>query len=43
MPQMKEKDGKYREVAYATNAKTRKMIEEAVVAEYEKLAGKRTR
>jgi DNA-binding cell septation regulator SpoVG len=37
------KDGKYREVAYALDAKTRKMIEEAVIDEYEKVAGKQTR
>ena len=41
MPQAKEKDGKYREVAYALNPETLKMIEDAVIAEYEKAAGKR--
>jgi stage V sporulation protein G len=43
MPQVKGKDGKYRQIVFAINAKTRTMIEEAVIAEYEKVAGKRTR
>lgn len=37
MPQVRQEDGKYREVALAINAKTRKMIEEAVIAEYQKV------
>ena len=37
MPQVKQEDGRYREIAFATNAKTRKMIEEAVTAEYKKV------
>jgi stage V sporulation protein G len=35
MPKVREK-GRYREVAYALDAQTRKMIEEAVIAEYER-------
>jgi DNA-binding cell septation regulator SpoVG len=42
MPQTKEK-GRYREVASALNAKTRKMIEDALVVEYQKIVAKRTR
>ena len=41
MPQAKLNKGKYKEIAFALDAKTRKMIEEAVIAEYEKVAGKR--
>jgi DNA-binding cell septation regulator SpoVG len=37
MPQVKQTNGKYREIAFAINAKTRKMIEEAVIAEYKKV------
>ena len=40
MPQVKQKDGTYREIAFAINAKTRKMIEAAVIAEYRKAVGK---
>jgi stage V sporulation protein G len=36
MPQVKEKDGQYREVVYPLNPKTRQVLEEAVIAEYEK-------
>jgi stage V sporulation protein G len=43
MPQVKEKGSKYKEIAFALDAKTRKMIEDSVTAEYEKVAGKRTR
>jgi stage V sporulation protein G len=39
MPQVKLKNGKYREIAFAINAKTRKMIEEAVITECKKVAG----
>jgi stage V sporulation protein G len=42
MPQVKERGGKYKEIAFALDAKTRKMIEDTVAAEYEKVAGKRT-
>lgn len=42
MPEVKEKGDKYKEIAFALNAKTRKLIEDAVIAEYEKVAGKRT-
>ncbi len=40
MPQVKQEDGTYREIAFAINAKTRKMIEEAVIDEYKKVAAK---
>jgi stage V sporulation protein G len=39
MPQVRQENGIYREIAFAINAKTRKMIEEAVIAEYEKVTG----
>ena len=42
MPQAKLNNGKYKEIAFALDAKTRKMIEDTVIAEYEKVAGKRT-
>ena len=42
MPRVKLKNGKYKEIAFASDANTRKMIEDAVIAEYEKVAGKRT-
>lgn len=37
MPQVNQEDGTYREIAFALNPKTRKMIEEAVIAEYKKV------
>jgi stage V sporulation protein G len=37
MPQVRQADGTYREIAFAMNAKTRKMIEQAVIAEYKKV------
>jgi stage V sporulation protein G len=40
MPQVRQEDGTYREIAFAMNAKTRKMIERAVIAEYRKAVGK---
>jgi len=43
MPQIRARDGKSRETAYALNAKTRKMVEDAVIAEYEKVAKNRER
>ena len=43
MPQVKLQSGRYKEIASALDAKTRKIIEEAVIAEYERVAGKRTR
>jgi stage V sporulation protein G len=36
MPNRKQKDGAYRDIAYPINAETRRMIEEAVMAEYKK-------
>jgi len=43
MPRVKLKNGKYKELAFALDAGTQKMIEEAVIAEYEKVAGKEAR
>ena len=37
MPTKKQKDGTHRDIAYAINTETRNMIEEAVLAEYEKV------
>jgi DNA-binding cell septation regulator SpoVG len=39
MPQVKQEHGKYREIAFAINRKTRKMIEDTVIAEYKKVTG----
>jgi DNA-binding cell septation regulator SpoVG len=39
MPQVRLKNGKYREIAFAINTTTRKMIEKAVISEYQKGAG----
>jgi DNA-binding cell septation regulator SpoVG len=36
---VRQEDGTYREIAFAMNAKTRKMIERAVIAEYKKVTG----
>jgi len=41
MPRVKLKSGKYKEIASTLDAQTEKMIEEAVIAEYEKVVGKR--
>jgi stage V sporulation protein G len=43
MPRIREKGTGYREVASALNARTRKVIEDALVAEYEKVTAKRAR
>jgi stage V sporulation protein G len=43
MPEVKARDGKSKEAAYPINPKTRKMIEEAVIAEYERVSGQRSR
>ena len=37
MPSKKQSDGTHRDIAYAINTETRNMIEEAVLAEYEKV------
>jgi stage V sporulation protein G len=37
MPNRKQKDGTYREIAYPINADTQKMIEEAVLTKYKKV------
>jgi DNA-binding cell septation regulator SpoVG len=42
MPRVKLQSGRYKEIASALDAKTRKMIEDTVIAEYKKVAGKRT-
>jgi stage V sporulation protein G len=39
MPSKKQKDGVRRDIAHPINAETRKMIEEAVMAEYRKVSG----
>jgi stage V sporulation protein G len=39
MPNRKEKQGGYREIAYPITAEARGMIEEAVLAEYKKVNG----
>jgi stage V sporulation protein G len=39
MPNRKQRDGTYREIAYPINAETRTMIEEAVLTEYKKVIG----
>jgi stage V sporulation protein G len=36
MPSKRMKDGTYRDIAHPINSETRRMIEEAVLAEYEK-------
>ena len=43
MPTFKGPDGKFREIAYPLNAKTRKVIEEKVIAEYRKVMAQRRR
>ena len=43
VPQVKLENGSFKDIAFALDAQTRKMIEDAVIAEYEKVAGKRTR
>ena len=42
MPKTRDKD-RYREIAFALDAQTRKMIEQAVITEYGGSCGKRTR
>jgi DNA-binding cell septation regulator SpoVG len=37
MPQIKQTNGRYREIAFAINPKTRKIIDDAVIAEYKKV------
>jgi stage V sporulation protein G len=41
MPAKKQTDGTHRQLAYPANAETRIMIEQAILAEYEKIVGKR--
>jgi stage V sporulation protein G len=41
MPNRKQKDGAYRDIAYPINSETRRMIEEAIMAEYRKVVGDR--
>jgi stage V sporulation protein G len=39
-PARRQSDGTYRDIAFPANAETRRMIEQAILAEYEKLVGK---
>lgn len=39
MPSKKRKDGTYKDIAHPINNETRRMIEEKVIAEYEKVLG----
>ncbi|MEK7379095.1 MAG: septation regulator SpoVG [Candidatus Binatota bacterium] len=44
MPSKKHKDGTYKDIAHPINNETRRMIEEKIIAEYEKvLAGRGSR
>ncbi|MEK6613903.1 MAG: septation regulator SpoVG [Candidatus Binatota bacterium] len=44
MPSKKHKDGTYKDIAHPINNETRRMIEEKIIAEYEKvLAGRDSR
>jgi stage V sporulation protein G len=38
-PAKKQRDGSYWDIAFPANAETRRMIEEAILAEYEKDVG----
>jgi stage V sporulation protein G len=40
MPSKKLKDGSYKDIAHPINNETRKMIEEKIVAEYQKVLGR---
>jgi hypothetical protein len=42
MPRVKLQSDKYKEIASALDAQTQRMIEDAVIAEYDKVTGKRT-
>jgi stage V sporulation protein G len=39
MPSKKRKDGTYRDIAHPINNETRRMIEEKIIAEYNKVVG----
>jgi stage V sporulation protein G len=43
MPDKKQHDGTYREIAFPITTEARTMIEEAVLAEYRKIIGERER
>ena len=43
MPGVKQTDGTFRDLAYPADNRTLKVIQEAVVAEYEKIAGPKLR
>src|SRR5687768_16029633 len=43
MPYEKEKDGSIRDLAFPSNDSTLQMIQKAIIAEYEKITGPRTR
>jgi DNA-binding cell septation regulator SpoVG len=36
-PAKKQRDGTYRDIAFFANAKTRRVIQQAILAEYEKI------
>jgi stage V sporulation protein G len=40
MPSKKGKDGTYRDIAHPINSETRKMLEDRVILEYEKIMQK---
>jgi hypothetical protein len=41
MPAKKQRDGTHRQLACPANAETRNMIQRVILAEYEKIVGKR--
>jgi stage V sporulation protein G len=41
-PARRQRDGTYRDIAFPTNAETRRMIEQAVLAEYENIVAGRS-
>jgi DNA-binding cell septation regulator SpoVG len=43
MPGVKQTDGTFRDLAYPADNRTQKIIQEAVIAEYEKVIGPKTR
>ena len=43
MPRKKQSDGTHRDIAYAINTETRNMIQRVILAEYEKIIGKKDR
>jgi stage V sporulation protein G len=43
MPGVKQTDGTFRDLAYPADNRTQKIIQDAVIAEYEKVIGPKTR